>query len=96
MPAQTGASHKLWLFMLEHGGRWTATELAEQIGTEAPHADDLVRSMARTGAVTRYRSGQRKNGASFGVSPSNRVPLNLKVGQLVKALGVRATIDSRR
>jgi len=97
MPSQTGASHKLWLFMLEHGGRWTAAELAEQIGSEAPYADDLVRSMARTGAVTRYRSSTgRKNGAAFGVSPANRVPLNLKVGQLVEALGVRTAIDSRR
>lgn len=91
---KSGVTQRLWLFMLEQGGRWTVAELAEQMGQGATYMDRILWSMHDVGSVTKYRSGARKNGVAFGVSPRNSMPHGLKLQQVAQALGVRLAIDS--
>lgn len=95
MKRQTGITQRIWLFMLENGGRWTVAELAEQMGGVAcAYMDRIVWSMHDCGSVTKYRSGQRKNGTAFGVSPRNRIPQGLSLADVMRAAGVRRAIDA--
>lgn len=88
-----GITKRAWLFMLEHGGRWTVAELAEQFGCSTAHMDKIVWSMCKGARVTRYRSGQRKNGSAFGVSLRNVMPQGLRLADVVRATAVRVVIE---
>lgn len=95
MPAKhSGITQRVWLFLLEHGGRWTVAELAEQTGNGTAYMDRILWSMHDVGSVSKYRSSQRKNGTAFGVSQKNRIPQGITLQQVTKAMVVRATIDS--
>lgn len=92
---KSGITSKLWLFMLEHGGRWTTAELAEQHGYTAPQVDKLLWSMEGVGSVTRYRNSERKNGVAFGVTTNNRIPQRMRLSDVLTAAGVRRVIENR-
>jgi predicted transcriptional regulator len=91
---KSGITQRIWLFMLEHGGRWTTAEMAEQMGGDASYMDKILWSMHDVGSITKYRSGQRKNGVAFGVSPKNSIPQGMSLQNVFKALGIRKEIDS--
>jgi hypothetical protein len=90
---KTGVTRRLWLFMLEHGGRWSVSELAEQMNHETAYIDRILWSMHDVGSVSKGRSGQRKNGIAFWVTPKNRLPQSLTLGEVQRALGVRIAIE---
>jgi hypothetical protein len=90
-----GITRTLWQFLLEHGGHWTSSELAEQFGKDSGNVDRLMRSMQRFGRVTAYRSAHRKNGTAYGVTTRNRMPQCMTVEQVLSAVGVRNVIDGK-
>lgn len=94
LPKHSGITQRVWLFLLETGGHWTVAELAEQMGGSTGYMDRILWSMHKVGSVSKYRSGQRKNGTAFGVSHRNRIPQWITLAQVAKAMGVRATIDA--
>lgn len=91
---KTGITIKLWLFMLEHGGRWTVAELSEQFKHSTDHIQRILWSMDGVGSVTRYRGTERKNGAAFGVTMKNRIPQRMVLADVVAAAGVRRVIEN--
>jgi predicted transcriptional regulator len=95
MKAKSGITQRVWLFLLEHGGHWTTAELAEQMGSDAGYMDRIIWSMHAGGTVSKYRSGQRKNGTAFGVTQANRIPHGLSLRQVTQAQAVRAEIESK-
>jgi predicted transcriptional regulator len=94
MSARLGITRRLWLFLLEHGGHWTTAELAEQLGASNTYIDRILWSMHDCGSVSKYRSGQRKNGVAFGVTPRNRIPHGLTLADVTAATQVRSVMDA--
>jgi DNA-binding HxlR family transcriptional regulator len=82
-----GTSRAIWLYVLENGGLWTASELHRCI---VPHdykpayLDNLLRTMADTGVVTRAPSPDRKNGVAYGVTKANRIPQGVTVEEVLR------------
>lgn len=94
--AKSGITQRVWVFMLEHGGHWTVAELAEQMGSGASYMDRILWSMVEVGTVTKRRSGQRKNGVAFCVTPANRMPQGLTLRSVCNAMGIRSQIEGTK
>lgn len=94
LPKHSGITQQIWLFLLEHGGHWTVSELAEQLGGSHEYMDRILWSMHKGGRISKYRSGQRKNGSAFGVSQKNRIPQWITLQQVASAMAVRAAIEA--
>jgi hypothetical protein len=95
MSKSPSLTSRLWLFMLEHGGRWTVSELAEEVGETPERIDRVLWFMHTVGSVNKARSGQRKNGVAFGVTPRNRIPNGVTVAAVIGATQVRDQIERR-
>ena len=81
-------SAAMWLHMLKHGGRWTATELSRFTHDNRDRADTMLNAMARRGIVSSYISGKRKNGRAYGVHLGCRFPRGVTLEQVLQAAGV--------
>lgn len=75
---------RLWLRMLEWGGRWTANEIAKLLGVPAENADKLLRSLVDRGYVKTYPRTGRKNGVAFGIDQTCKIPRGLTVRDVLK------------
>lgn len=84
-----GCTRKVWLHMLEQGGRWTSTELAKELSMEAKVVDRLIYHMLRAKSLTRYPHPRRKNGVAFGVVSGNTVPRSVNLQDVLTATGIR-------
>lgn len=84
-----GLSRRMWLLMLEQGGRWTTTELAEKLDVHPDKAGSIAYFMVRSGTARKVRSGKRKNGAAFIVTNECMVPRDMKLGDLLASAGIR-------
>jgi hypothetical protein len=93
---QKGITQRVWLFLLEHGGHWTAAELAENTGASTAHMDRIIWSMCDVGSVTKRRSGYRKNGIAFGVNAACRIPQGITLRDIAKAQEARQIIEAPR
>lgn len=93
-----GLSRRMWLLMLEQGGRWTCTEIAHKLAIPVEKAGSLVYFMLRSGTVKRVRSGKRKNGVAFVVNSDCMTPREMRLGDLLDATGIRLwdATESRR
>lgn len=80
------ASGKVWLHMLSEGGRWTVGELTGVAGKDRGHLERILYSMVDHGHVIRYRAGHRKNGAAYGVDHSCRIPRDVPLREILKAV----------
>lgn len=77
---------RLWLRMLEWGGRWSAAEIAKLIGVPAENADKLLRSLVDRGYLKTYPRSDRKNGVAFGIDASCKIPRGLTVRDVLKVM----------
>lgn len=77
----------MWLHMLKHGGRWTATELCRFTHDSRDRADTMLNAMAKRGIVSSYISGKRKNGRAYGVHLGCTLPRGLTLEQVLEAVG---------
>lgn len=84
-----GLSRRMWLLMLEQGGRWTAAELAEKCGVPVKKAESLAAFMVRSRTAKKVRSGKRKNGVAYMVTEGCEVPRGMNLGALLQATGMR-------
>lgn len=76
-----------WLLMLKEGGRWSTTEIRSRLGLDEQarsfHAN--IFSMARNGYATRYEPEPGKyRGAKYGVTLGCKVPLGVRVDQILE------------
>lgn len=94
MAEKRGLTKWLWLFMLEHGGRWTINDLTDQCGHNGKYVERIVWSMVKVGSVTKARSGERKNGVAFGVSAKGRIPQGVTLAEVLKATSVREVMQA--
>lgn len=84
-----GLSRRMWLLMLEQGGRWTAAELAAKCGVQVKKAESMAAFMVRSRTAKKVRSGQRKNGVAYMVTEGCEVPRGMNLGALLQATGIR-------
>lgn len=82
-------SRRMWLVMLEQGGRWTSRELADKFGLTPEKAESLTGFMVRSKIVKKVRSGKRKNGIAFAVTEGVMIPRDLMLSDLLRATDLR-------
>lgn len=84
-----GLTVSMWLLMLEQGGRWTTSQMAQKLNVPMSKAERMAYFMVRSKCATKYRRQDRKNGVAYGVTNDNTVPRDMKLDDLLKAAGIR-------
>lgn len=82
MSALHDEASAIWLWLLQHGGWWSAPELASLCGGDQALASRRLRIMEQGGMLQRRNpSGEHKR-IRYGVTGTCRMPAGLTVGQV--------------
>jgi hypothetical protein len=72
----------LWLYLLEEGGRWTASELARTLSFEINQACAALSQMHTRGMVKRHVPTEYGKTMAYEVDDSCRLPDNLTLADV--------------
>lgn len=79
----TGSTSRVWLALLQAGGRLTATEVAALADDVAPDGiRALLHALSRSGAARKYEDTSPMR---YGVTPACRVPMGVTIGDILAA-----------
>jgi predicted transcriptional regulator len=82
----TGASARIWLFLLKEGGRWDAGSIARAIFEDDMSVHQLTRSMAGAGMLKRFERQLPKGKNEYAVTPDCKVPRDVTIAELQRCL----------
>jgi hypothetical protein len=77
-----GIIKAVWLHMLVEGGHWNANEMADLMRCCRKRMDSVICGMVKRGYLAKFREGERKNGAAYGVTLACRIPSDITLRDL--------------
>lgn len=79
---RTGSVKRAWLLMVTQGGRWSASEVQQELGHDL-HAH--LQRMVESGHAKKFPGGAKSNSVKFGVTTDCKVPIGVTLKELAKA-----------
>lgn len=87
MARHNGTSAKVWLAVLNEGGRVSAKEAAKLLPeTDVESVRGNLNAMVESGTLQKFEPALGRNGARFGVTPACKVPHGVIIGEVLEAM----------
>lgn len=79
----TGMSKRLWLFLLEQGGRWNMSELTDALNEDKSTVSGTARSLVEAQMLRRYGREESASGrVEYGLTACCRIPREISLADL--------------
>lgn len=82
MTAALDETHRVWLFLLHRGGKWTAKEVTQRVGGDSQQIFRRLHAMHRRNLVEQFDPAPGSRFKRYGVTGTCLIPLGLAVGQV--------------
>ena len=86
---RTGTTKAAWLFLLREGGRWTAVDIADELGDSNQEVMQMIAAMVSGGLVRRYEKQKPCAYLTYGVTAACKVPRGVTIAELAECGAVR-------
>lgn len=74
-------NRKIWLWLFNNGGYWTAEEVARRVGEDPYQVFKSLHAMARRGLVVKHKSQFHKR-LSYGIDGTCFVPKGMRIAEV--------------
>lgn len=93
MRVQSGLSRRLWLLLLQEGGRWNTADMADALGDDVTLVCGTARSLVDAQMLRRYGREKSASGrVEYGITHDCRIPIGISIADVAASGALSAVL----